>query len=267
MPTVPGGFPDLETFSFAIEGTLDLVVPLVKAATRLKFRQIVEYSADSKFNQVLRAAASLGTVVELEIRGADSLGQWKISREFKRFSTLEVLTLGEYCSMRDAPSFTILRRLPLQTLHFEAQTSVSEAHLLRLISGSDKIPTLRSIRLDNISAAYRRVDVRSRAKEYLRAWLMHGYTLPKWTETFSRAGCEDLFAAAATEGIKLVGIAVTAIRSENKILNRKKRVKQRIEALKAAEEKKKKEKSFAPTARAGGSCGEAQDGTEDVGVA
>lgn len=52
-------------------------------------------------------------------------------------------------------------------------------------------------------------------------WLREGYTLPHWTKTFSRDGCEKLIEAAESEGLALSGSSVDALDIEDLIIKNK----------------------------------------------
>ncbi|BGP34949.1 translation termination factor GTPase eRF3 [Rhodotorula toruloides] len=236
---VSPGLSALHKLSFAIDDSLDVVAHLVKAATSLRTLLIGDYSSDSKLDQVLGAAAALGSVTALQVDGDSSGKQWKLSKEIKKFRSLESLHLGEGCSARDATSFAILHRLPLKNLHFKPNTTVSAAHLRTLISGRDKISTFQNLTLDNVAASYQPLDVTSRSRTYLRSWLTNGCTLPKWTKTFSRDGFEELLSAAEAEGVTVGGSAAQACDIEDTINDLKERAKSRIEACKEAEAKAK----------------------------
>lgn len=217
-------FPKLECVSLAIrEGDLSDITRIIKSAPTLDTLSIKHYSANEAYGALLGAAAKLGTVKKLTLAGVRSSASWKVPKQLKEFTVLTDLTLSTGCTARDAPTFKLLRRLPLQSLRFGSGTIVSDSHLLALIAGVEKLDSLQSVVLNNVYA--RCDDVQQwdwrRDIDALYDWLKEGYTKPHWTKTFSRAGCQALIDAAAAEGIELSGDAVEAIDIEDEISTNK----------------------------------------------
>ncbi|BGP34959.1 hypothetical protein JCM10296v2_006783 [Rhodotorula toruloides] len=196
--------PKLTFISLAIrDGDLSGVTQLVGSASALHTLDIKHYTANDSYGALLDEAAKLGTL--------------------KSFTRLTDLSLGSGCTARDAPTFKLLRRLPLQSLHFGSDTIVSSDHVLSLITGTDKLDSLQSVTLDNIYAHcndVQRWDWR-RDIDALYHWLKEGYTKPRWTKTFSRQGCQKVIDAAESQGIILSGSSVEAIDIEDDISTNK----------------------------------------------
>ncbi|BGP03061.1 hypothetical protein RTBOTA2_005684 [Rhodotorula toruloides] len=211
--------PKLTFISLAIRGgDFSSNVQLVASALALRTLNIKHYVANDSYGALLDAAAKLGTVTELTLSGAGS-PSWKTPKQLKSFTRLADLTLGSGCTTRDALTFELLRRLPLQSLHFGSDTIVSSDHVLALITGTDKLDSLQTVTLDNIYADCDDVQQWDwhRDIDALYQWLKKGYTKPRWTKTFSRQGCQTFIDAAESEGITLSGSSVEAIDIEDDI--------------------------------------------------
>ncbi|BGO95107.1 hypothetical protein NBRC10512_006391 [Rhodotorula toruloides] len=215
-------FTKLTFISLAIrDGDLSSVVQLVASASAVRTLVVKHYAANDAYGALLDAAAKLGTVTKVTLIGAVSpvSPSWKAPKQLKSFTCLTNLTLGSGCTPRDVPTFQLLRRLPLQSLRFGPDTIVSSDHVLSLITGTDKLDSLKSVTLDNIYAHcddVHRWDWR-RDIDALYHWLEEGYTKPRWTKAFSRQGCQKLIDAAESEGIILSGSSVEAIDIEDHI--------------------------------------------------
>ncbi|GEM10709.1 hypothetical protein Rt10032_c12g4726 [Rhodotorula toruloides] len=239
-------FPKLVFISLAIRaGDLSSIIQITASASTLRTLDAQHFAADATYGALLEAAAKLGTVTKLTLSGAASMS-WKTPKQLKSFTILTDLTLGTGCTARDAPTFKFLRRLPLQSLHFGSGTVVLSDHVLSLITGIEKLNSLRTITLDNIHA--RCDDVQQwdwrRDIDALYHWQQEGYTKPRWTKTFSRQGCQKLIDAAESQGITLAGSSVEANDIEDEISTNKNDVEGFLERQRRRDGREWRERGF-----------------------
>ncbi|GAA5889781.1 hypothetical protein JCM8208_001129 [Rhodotorula glutinis] len=190
----------------------------------LNMRDKLEGVVDGPF---LDAVGHLGTLKHLELSSTIAGYSWKLPKALKNLSSLDALILGAGCTVRDKPSFEVLRRIPITLVEFKVGSVVSASHLLKLIDGDDKHPHLESLVLDQVSASLGNVqDFEWRDEpDELGHWLSYGWRLPKWSATFSREGLEALIAAGASNGVDVSGKAVDALDLEWEIKNTKEQAK------------------------------------------
>ncbi|GAA6057141.1 hypothetical protein JCM3770_004843 [Rhodotorula araucariae] len=202
---------------------------LVARCTSLRKLDVDDYGEGLASARIVNAAAGLGTVTSLVLcHPWSEISAWKMPKQLKKLTTLKELVLPRGCVCRDLGSFETLRRLGrLERLEFGVGTVVSAAHLLTLLRGKGKSRSLRHVQLDNVAANLGDVMRLKwpRDRQALDTWLHGGWTLPKWTKTFSREGVEALVDAAEVAGVRLCGSAVEAPRIEDVIKEKKEWVK------------------------------------------
>ncbi|BGP27244.1 hypothetical protein JCM10295v2_006208 [Rhodotorula toruloides] len=221
----------LQHFQIDLQGNnVDGVVYLLNAAPYLRVLKMENYVKSEASDALLSAASKLARVSEVGLYGEKSWA-WKAPKQLKAFKSLARLTLGTGCAARDKPTYQLFRRLPLEYLRLGRRTVVSDAHMLALVSGPDKHPSLATLELDNIYAQCDDIRGRSDWAEYgvCEDWLRNGYRVPDWTKTFSRQGCQRLIEAAKSEGIELFGDSIEAVDIEEEIWESKQDVEGYLE--------------------------------------
>ncbi|GAA5895387.1 uncharacterized protein JCM6883_001489 [Sporobolomyces salmoneus] len=135
--------------------------------------------------------------------------------KLKNFPNLLELELGGTVSSVSPSLYTSLRSLPLpRRLAFSQHASVSLEELAKLISGPQKLKSLKSILFNNV-----RGIIGTRVREMGPCWIedMREYgphpdwILPDWSSEFSGEGLFDFLEDAVREGVKIEGSAVRAI--------------------------------------------------------
>ncbi|BGP34956.1 hypothetical protein JCM10296v2_006780 [Rhodotorula toruloides] len=203
---------------------------LVQACTALEQLEMVNLATTNDGWSALLAVApepgSLRARTEVDL---------KIPKEITRFASLRSLTLNSGCTARDKPSFEHVKRLKLEELVFGRGTVVSASHLRGILTGTDKLVTLRKLSVSSVTAYCReRPPERSDESEHstdpyeMQRWLKSGSRMLKWTKTFSREACLDLIAVAAREGVAFEGETPNAPSLEKKITARRGDYKYRL---------------------------------------
>lgn len=113
--------------------------------------------------------------------------------------------------------YSTLSQLPLEWISFKPDTEVSLEQLLRLVSGPEKMSTLKRITLDNVDAVRGDALPRDQGDEAVRdADLIGlGWNLADWSETFTREGLKRFLEVAKVENVNVEGYAVAALDIED----------------------------------------------------
>ncbi|BGP27252.1 hypothetical protein JCM10295v2_006216 [Rhodotorula toruloides] len=235
----PGpSFPSLRhlAFKFRIVHDLTGITRIIEGSPALRQLEVHDYSPQRNFRRLLEAAARLGTVDDLTLEGAPYAGRWKVPTEVGSFTVLTKLSLSHGCSARHAPTFTLFRRLPLESLSFGPRTKPSGSRLVKLATGPTKLPTLRFLHLDNIEPGYcHEIDFASAQKAELKKWQDKGWGFAWFACSFSPDHFWQLETAAASGGAGLTGRTVEAAETNRRIWDVKSGVKRRLKELKKVE--------------------------------
>jgi hypothetical protein len=159
---------------------------LVRACTALEQLEMVNLATTNDgWSALLAAAPDPGSLRALVLAG-EPKSTWKIPKEIKRFASLRSLTLNSGCTARDKPSFEHIKRLNLEELVFGRGTVVSASHLRALLTGTDKLVTLKKLSVSSVTAYCKeRPPERSDESEHstdpyeMQRWLKSGSRMPK----------------------------------------------------------------------------------------
>ncbi|GAA5854382.1 hypothetical protein JCM5353_001774 [Sporobolomyces roseus] len=138
-------------------------------------------------------------------------------QQIPRFIDLKTIVVqGPWVPLSPDFYFT-LSQLPLEWISFKSDTEVSLEQLLRLVSGPEKMSTLKRITLDNVDAVRGDALPRDHGDEAVRdADLIGlGWNLADWAESFTREGLKRFLEVAEMENVKVDGYAVTALDIED----------------------------------------------------
>lgn len=177
-----------------------------------------------KFFQGL--ARPFTSVTNLSLSGAtaeEGKVDWALPAGVEKLVSVTHLTLGKGCRVVSDAAFRHLKALvALEHLAFEPDTVVAARILRRLVSGRNRVASLRSVVLDHIYAENGRKSppwgsYRDGRHEYRRD------VFPKWTKSMNRQSCQDLIRLARQAGVELRGKTVDALETEVVIERRKRR--------------------------------------------
>ncbi|BGP65522.1 hypothetical protein NBRC10512v2_006902 [Rhodotorula toruloides] len=162
--------------------------------------------------------------------------RWKVAGGISHFTRLTKLSLAHGCTARRAPTYNLLRRHPLESLSFGPKTKPSGSHLLKLITGPTKFPTLRSLNLDNLGPGFcRDIDEEEAPEAELEEWLKTGYELVYFPSSFSITHWVNLCDAARVESVESTGSIREAFFVDCSVFDTLRVVERRVKELKKAE--------------------------------
>ena len=140
-----------------------------------------------------------------------------ILKQLPRFTGLKsIVVQGPWVPL--TPDFySALSHLPLHRISFNSETDVSLDQLVRLVSGPEKMSTVKRITLDNVDAVRGDALPRDQGDEAVRdADLIGlGWNLADWSETFTREGLKKFLEVANEEKIAVDGYSVAALEIED----------------------------------------------------
>ena len=156
--------------------------------------------------------------LQLWLSDDDAVGhEDQILEQLPRFTSLKtILVQGPWVPL-DLDFYSILSHLPLERISIKLETEVSLDQLVRLVSGPEKMSTLKRITLDNVDAVRGDALPRDQGDEAVRdADLIGlGWNLADWSETFTREGLKRFLEVAKEENVAVDGYAVAALDIED----------------------------------------------------
>ncbi|GAA5869832.1 hypothetical protein JCM3774_000508 [Rhodotorula dairenensis] len=173
------------------------------------------------FSPILARIRSPEEIVELSLEASPPHG-WRFPNELTSLRSLQTLELSGNFQQVTTRDYGVLRLAPISTLRVNKDCDISAAALKALLGSRGGCPTLKTLNLDNLSAAYPegvkagdvsggrfylcdRAGGPEEAKEFLWEW-----TLPQWTTKFSASAYNRLVKAAAAHDVTLTGSTVLA---------------------------------------------------------
>jgi len=164
------------------------------------------------FRELLSRVQQPRLVNNLHILASDSdrLGSHVFS-PLRLFTQLRSIELSVRTTFEDV--FLALSGAPLELIHLYWDCDVAITALMKLVTGSTKIKTLKEVVLDVVHGDRGRTIPRELARKEMAKWvgLKFHWEIPCWTDEFSRDGFEEFLALAKREGIKVTGDAVEAL--------------------------------------------------------
>jgi len=112
--------------------------------------------------------------------------------------------------------FPVLAELPLQQITLCSSTPAPTEQLVTLVSGNEKIKTLKQLKLNTVDAVRGKPVPREFTREELAKLNLEdlGWELAEWTDEFSREGLKEFLALAKKEEIEVTGDAVESLKIE-----------------------------------------------------
>jgi hypothetical protein len=167
------------------------------------------------FATALASIKSPAEVVELTIRASPKAG-WRFPDELAAFSSLDSLVLAGQFQHLESDAYKALGHTPITTLAVGKKSDISATALTALLGEKGLCPTIKTMRLDNLSAT----APRSAARDVLDLMDMDGnpwtildkFLLPHWTAAFTDVDSLQLQQATKDAGVKLKGTIVEALR-------------------------------------------------------
>jgi len=140
-----------------------------------------------------------------------------ILKQLPRFTGLKSIVVQGPWLRITSGFYSILSQLPLERISFKLETEVSLDQLVRLVSGPEKMSTVKRITLDNVDAVRGDALPRDQGDEAVRdADLIGlGWNLADWSETFTREGLKRFLEVAKEGNVAVDGYAVAALDIED----------------------------------------------------
>lgn len=194
---------------------------LIESSPTITSLTLIDTFGKSQVTELLDGLQHRDNLLELTLNRSPDHGPIPTSslvEALSRCPNLRSLTLGGSCSSLSPSLYSALLDLPLRSLTFSYEAQVSLDQLERLVTGSTRHSTLRSITLDHIVG-----KIGTTIEEFGQPYAgPHGtgwdvypdWILPEWTEDFTRKGLIEFLKIAEFEGVHVEGFALEAIRVE-----------------------------------------------------
>ncbi|GAA5869922.1 hypothetical protein JCM3774_000529 [Rhodotorula dairenensis] len=191
------------------------LIPLFPALQSL----LVTSSSPSPDLQGVLSALPNPSALQTLCLDASPQKNWTFSKSLMILTSLQVLGFrGRWQRLGDA-DFAHLKSLPIRRIEVLSETDIGALQLQNLITGSNRIPTLKELKLDNLQAEegdrFRRLGPGFTWKHYQRLRAILGtWARPQWTYSFSKCLFRALQSAAKTRGVALTGTYSRALSIE-----------------------------------------------------
>jgi hypothetical protein len=215
--------PGVDRLHLDLHGNGAAVGDFVACFPRLRSLSLRACEATCDFSPALAGIKSYKDLRSICLRGHAPLG-WQFPKELAKFAALEVLGLDGDFAHVGPEAYGALQYVPITTLYISTGSDVSAAGLETLLGPRGSCPTLRFLRLDNLSADYPpdlgRAEIEDEEfnlyefadSSYEAASILSRFKLPRWTTQFSRSAYDRLARAAKSHGVVVKGSTVAACR-------------------------------------------------------
>ncbi|GAA5857381.1 hypothetical protein JCM5353_006582 [Sporobolomyces roseus] len=194
---------------------------LIESSSSITSLALIDTFGKSQVTELLDGLQRRDNLLELTLDRSPVYGLIPLSslvEALSRCPNLQSLTLGGSCSSTSPSLYSALLDLPLRSHIFSYDAQVSLDQLARLVTGSTKHSTLRSMTFENLSGKIG-TTIEEAGQPYAGP---HGngcdvypdWILPEWTEDFTRKGLIEFLKIADFEGVHVEGFALEAIRVE-----------------------------------------------------
>ena len=168
------------------------------------------------FATALASIKSPAEVVELTIRASPKAG-WRFPDELAAFSSLDSLVLAGQFQHLESDAYKALGHTPITTLAVGKKTDISANALIALLGTEGLCPTIKTMRLDNLSATAPRHALQQGVFHLFQTAddphaVLNEFVLPQWTTAFTSGKSHELKQAAEEAGVKIKGSVLDAMK-------------------------------------------------------
>ncbi|GAA5865443.1 hypothetical protein JCM3774_005638 [Rhodotorula dairenensis] len=201
--------PDVTDLSVGLPKGFSSVNSLLGCFPHLHKLGLTSHKTEPEFASALASIKSPAEIKELTIRASSKKG-WRFPDELAAFGSLDSLVLAGQLQHLKEDAYKVLRHAPITTLAVGKKSDIDAEALTALLGEKGLCPTIKTMRLDNISAEEPAHTTWSLLRSSDPYALLRHFVLPKWTAAFSYEGYDNLMSAAATAGVLLQGSVLTA---------------------------------------------------------
>ncbi|GAA5866416.1 hypothetical protein JCM3774_004675 [Rhodotorula dairenensis] len=203
--------PRLSTSELPLPGVVNLPVGLPNGFPsarvffgcfpHLRKLALTSHAADPNFSTSLASIKSLGEFKELTIKASPQRG-WRFPDELPAFRSLDSLVLRGQLEHLDADAYKVLKCVSITSLVVGTHSDIDARAVTALIGETGYCPTIRTLRLDNLSAEAPPEQRTSSPTRSVNLYsLLRQFELPRWTTAFSYDRYKELKSVAARAGV------------------------------------------------------------------